>query len=111
MQWLIKCQRADGGWGEDEDTYASAPPGQYKESTPSQTAWALLGLMAAGEVSHPAVSRGIASAMIRAMTSDGMIGRVPSDAASDGSTAWRGGAGEKSGPRGDGSASATAAPL
>ncbi len=58
-QWLIEHQRADGGWGEDEDTYASAPPGEYKESTPSQTAWALLGLMAAGMVSHPAVSRGI----------------------------------------------------
>jgi squalene-hopene/tetraprenyl-beta-curcumene cyclase len=58
-QWLVGCQRPDGGWGEDEETYASAPPGQYRESTPSQTAWALLGLMAAGEVDHPAVARGI----------------------------------------------------
>ncbi|MEJ1976101.1 MAG: squalene--hopene cyclase [Acetobacteraceae bacterium] len=59
VQWLVGRQRTDGGWGEDEDTYASAPPGRYKESTPSQTAWALLGLMAAGEVASPAVSRGI----------------------------------------------------
>ena len=36
-------QRDDGGWGEDEETYRDAPHGRYKESTPSQTAWALLG--------------------------------------------------------------------
>ena len=53
-------QREDGGWGEDEESYADAPHGRYKESTPSQTAWALLGLMAAGEAAHPAVARGIA---------------------------------------------------
>ena len=52
-------QRDDGGWGEDEETYRDAPHGRYKESTPSQTAWALLGLMAAGEADHPAVARGI----------------------------------------------------
>ena len=53
-------QREDGGWGEDEESYANAPHGRYKESTPSQTAWALLGLMAAGLVDHPAVDSGIA---------------------------------------------------
>ncbi len=57
--WLISVQRDDGGWGEDEETYAHAPAGKYHVSTPSQTAWALLGLMAAGEVGHPAVARGI----------------------------------------------------
>lgn len=57
--WLLACQRADGGWGEDEESYAGAAPGMYKASTPSQTAWALLGLMAAGEADHPAVARGI----------------------------------------------------
>ncbi len=57
--WLLSRQRSDGGWGEDEASYAQAPHGQYKESTPSQTAWALLGLMAAGEVAHPAVAAGI----------------------------------------------------
>ena len=60
VAWLISVQRADGGWGEDEESYAAAPHGQYRESTPSQTAWALLGLMAAGEADHPAVARGIA---------------------------------------------------
>ncbi|HEY0182835.1 MAG TPA: squalene--hopene cyclase [Rhodopila sp.] len=58
--WLASVQRDDGGWGEDEESYGDAPHGRYKESTPSQTAWALLGLMAAGAVDHPATARGIA---------------------------------------------------
>ncbi len=58
--WLIARQREDGGWGEDEDSYAGAQPGSYHESTPSQTSWALLGLMAAGLVEHTAVARGVA---------------------------------------------------
>jgi squalene-hopene/tetraprenyl-beta-curcumene cyclase len=59
VDWLVSVQREDGGWGEDEETYGSAPPGRYKESTPSQTAWAVLGLMAAGAADHPATVRGI----------------------------------------------------
>ncbi len=59
VAWLLAHQRADGGWGEDEESYGEAPPGQYKMSTPSQTAWAVLGLMAAGEADHPAVAQGI----------------------------------------------------
>jgi len=58
--WLVSVQRDDGGWGEDEETYRDAPPGRYHESLPSQTAWAVLGLMAAGHAEHPAVARGIA---------------------------------------------------
>jgi squalene-hopene/tetraprenyl-beta-curcumene cyclase len=60
VDFLLATQRQDGGWGEDEESYDAAPPGRYKESTPSQTAWALLGLMAAGQAAHPAVARGIA---------------------------------------------------
>ena len=60
VAWLLSVQRPDGGWGEDEESYAGATPGIYKESVPSQTAWALLGLMAAGEAEHPAVARGVA---------------------------------------------------
>jgi squalene-hopene/tetraprenyl-beta-curcumene cyclase len=60
IRWLASVQREDGGWGEDEESYGSALHGIYKESTASQTAWALLGLMAAGAVDHPAVARGIA---------------------------------------------------
>jgi squalene-hopene/tetraprenyl-beta-curcumene cyclase len=58
--WLISVQREDGGWGEDEESYADAPHGRFTQSTPSQTAWALLGLMAAGRTEHPSVARGIA---------------------------------------------------
>ena len=54
--WLLSKQRADGGWGEDEESYDAAPAGEYKCSTASQTAWAMLGLMAAGETG-PAVQR------------------------------------------------------
>jgi len=60
VDWLLARQRADGGWGEDGASYwSSAPRGEGKESTASQTAWAVLGLMAAGEVDHPAVARGV----------------------------------------------------
>lgn len=58
--FLIETQREDGGWGEDNETYADAAPGRYHRSNPSQTSWAVLGLMAAGHVSHPSVARGIA---------------------------------------------------
>ncbi len=58
--WLISVQREDGGWGEDEESYADAPHGRFTESTPSQTAWAVLALMAGGRADHPAVARGVA---------------------------------------------------
>ncbi len=74
--FLLAAQREDGGWGEDEETYADAPPGRYRESTPSQTAWALLGLMAAGEVDHPAVARGIAY-LTRTQHADGEWTELP----------------------------------
>jgi squalene-hopene/tetraprenyl-beta-curcumene cyclase len=70
VAFLLGCQRADGGWGEDEETYTGTPHGQYRRSTASQTAWALIGLMAAGEVENPAVARGIA-ALIQTQRSDG----------------------------------------
>ncbi|MEM6681390.1 MAG: squalene--hopene cyclase [Pseudomonadota bacterium] len=56
--WLIDQQNEDGGWGEDGATYDDARKGQRKASTASQTAWAMLGLMAAGHVEHEAVERG-----------------------------------------------------
>jgi squalene-hopene/tetraprenyl-beta-curcumene cyclase len=59
--WLIAIQREDGGWGEDCGSYRLDYAGyEPAPSTASQTAWALLGLMAGGEVDHPAVARGIA---------------------------------------------------
>jgi len=58
--WLIAIQNPDGGWGEDCDSYKLDYKGyEPAPSTASQTAWALLGLMAAGQVDHPAVTRGV----------------------------------------------------
>jgi squalene-hopene/tetraprenyl-beta-curcumene cyclase len=58
--WLAAIQNDDGGWGEDGSSYKLDYRGyESAPSTASQTAWALLGLMAAGEVDHPAVARGI----------------------------------------------------
>jgi len=59
--WLRAIQNPDGGWGEDCRSYALDYKGYTPApSTASQTAWALLGLMAAGAVDQPAVERGIA---------------------------------------------------
>jgi squalene-hopene/tetraprenyl-beta-curcumene cyclase len=60
VDWLVVIQNTDGGWGEDGTSYKLDYRGYEKAaSTASQTAWALLGLMAAGEVDHAAVARGI----------------------------------------------------
>ena len=59
--WLISIQNEDGGWGEDGASYKLDYRGYgAAPSTSSQTAWSLLALMAAGEVDHPAVRRGVA---------------------------------------------------
>jgi squalene-hopene/tetraprenyl-beta-curcumene cyclase len=58
--WLISIQNDDGGWGEDGTSYKLDYRGYERApSTASQTAWALLGLMATGDTDHPAVARGI----------------------------------------------------
>ena len=58
--WLVAIQNADGGWGEDCDSYDLDYAGHRPAaSAPSQTAWALMGLMAAGRLDHPAVQRGV----------------------------------------------------
>jgi squalene-hopene/tetraprenyl-beta-curcumene cyclase len=59
-EWLLSIQNPDGGWGEDGTSYKLDYRGHEPAlSTPSQTAWALLGLMAAGETNNPAVERGV----------------------------------------------------
>jgi squalene-hopene/tetraprenyl-beta-curcumene cyclase len=64
VQWLVSIQNEDGGWGEDGSSYRLDYKGYERSpSTPSQTSWALLGLMAAGETDHPAVKKGIAYLM------------------------------------------------
>ena len=71
-QWLIAIQNEDGGWGESCDSYALDYRGyETAPSTASQTAWALLALMAAGEVDHEAVARGIRF-LTQTQTPDGL---------------------------------------
>jgi squalene-hopene/tetraprenyl-beta-curcumene cyclase len=60
VAWLVSIQNDDGGWGEDGTSYKLDYRGhEPAASTASQTAWALLGLMACGETGHPAVARGV----------------------------------------------------
>ncbi len=59
VAWLVSVQRPDGGWGESCATFEGAEPGIHTEALPSQTAWAVLGLMAAQQHDHPATARGI----------------------------------------------------
>jgi squalene-hopene/tetraprenyl-beta-curcumene cyclase len=74
VDWLLAIQNADGGWGEDGASYKLDYRGyEPAPSTASQTAWALLGLMAAGEVEHAAVGRGIAY-LARNQGRDGLWG-------------------------------------
>lgn len=47
--WLVSCQNADGGWGETCKSYDDPSLKGQGSSTPSQTAWALIGLLAAGD--------------------------------------------------------------
>ncbi len=59
VRWLIGHQNADGGWGEDLRSYADPEWAGRGESTASQTAWALLALLAAGGAeTQQAVERG-----------------------------------------------------
>ncbi|MEQ1635353.1 MAG: squalene--hopene cyclase [Methylococcales bacterium] len=72
VQWLKSIQREDGGWGEDNFSYHdTAFAGRYRFSTAFQTAWALLGLMAAGETQAPEVKAGI-DFLLRSQQSDGV---------------------------------------
>jgi len=57
--WLLSCQQACGGWGESADSYEHPELRGQGPCTPSQTAWALLGLVSAGHAASPAVERGI----------------------------------------------------
>jgi squalene-hopene/tetraprenyl-beta-curcumene cyclase len=57
--WLVRCQQPDGGWGESADSYDAPELRGQGPSTASQTAWALLGLIAAGRNSDTATRRGV----------------------------------------------------
>ncbi|CCB77631.1 MULTISPECIES: squalene--hopene cyclase [Streptomycetaceae] len=59
VAWLESVQNADGGWGEDQRSYPDTGWAGRGASTASQTAWALMALLAAGERDGRAVERGI----------------------------------------------------
>ncbi|RJP18731.1 MAG: squalene--hopene cyclase [Candidatus Omnitrophota bacterium] len=59
VEWLLKHQNSDGGWGETVATYDDPSLRGQGDSTPSQTAWALMGLMYGGAIRQDAVKRGI----------------------------------------------------
>jgi squalene-hopene/tetraprenyl-beta-curcumene cyclase len=60
VQWLVDHRNADGGWGEDIRSYRDRAWRGRGASTPSQTAWALLALLAAGERRSPVTAGGVA---------------------------------------------------
>src|SRR3954463_6147117 len=57
--WLESCQNADGGWGETCATYDDPTLKGRGESTASQTAWALMGICACGDLDRASVQRGL----------------------------------------------------
>jgi len=58
-RWLKEVQNADGGWGESCKSYDDPSAAGQGPSTASQTAWAVLGLLAAGEADSPEVRAGV----------------------------------------------------
>jgi squalene-hopene/tetraprenyl-beta-curcumene cyclase len=70
VAWLLDHQNDDGGWGEKIEGYYDPAWRGRGRSTASQTAWALLGLLAGGEAGHEATSRGI-DYLVRTQKADG----------------------------------------
>jgi squalene-hopene/tetraprenyl-beta-curcumene cyclase len=72
VSWLEARQNADGGWGESNDSYTYQHPAAGKSaSTPHQSAWALLGLLAAGKAGSDAVRCGV-EYLLRTQQADGL---------------------------------------
>ncbi|MFO0865515.1 MAG: squalene--hopene cyclase [Gemmataceae bacterium] len=59
VEWLNSVQQDEGAWGESCHSYDDPSTAGIGEATASQTAWALLGLIAAGEADSPQVKHGI----------------------------------------------------
>ncbi|MGP3951605.1 squalene--hopene cyclase [Streptomyces sp. 7N604] len=70
VAWLERVQNDDGGWGEDQRSYPDPEWIGCGASTASQTGWALLALLAAGERDGKAVERGV-SWLAQTQTEDG----------------------------------------
>ena len=70
VDWLASRQNADGGWGERVTSYDDDTQRGVGDSTPDQTAWAVMALLAAAGASHPAVSSGV-DHLLRTQQADG----------------------------------------
>jgi len=70
VAWLKNVQNADGGWGETLRSYDDPHYKGIGESTASQTAWALMGLLSAGEAHSTEVALGI-DYLLRTQNDDG----------------------------------------
>ena len=70
VQWLTDHQNPDGGWGETCTSYVDPTLRGRGDSTASQTAWALIALIAAGEAATGPVARGI-EFLVRTQRPDG----------------------------------------
>ena len=70
VEWLVQHQNPDGGWGESCASYVDPSYRGRGPSTPSQTSWALIALLAAGEEAHEATRRGVGH-LIATQHSDG----------------------------------------
>ena len=57
--WLESCQNDDGGWGETCETYDNPDRKGKGESTASQTAWAIMGICACGDLDRRSIQRGL----------------------------------------------------
>jgi squalene-hopene/tetraprenyl-beta-curcumene cyclase len=69
-EWLRSVQNSDGGWGETCGSYDDPRTKGVGPSTPSQTAWAVMGLLAGGDTSSESAQRGIAY-LLQTQKSDG----------------------------------------
>ncbi len=58
-EWIRMMQNSDGGWGETCGTYDDELQKGIGPSTPSQTAWAVLGLLAGGDSRSDSVAKGV----------------------------------------------------
>ena len=68
--WLESCQNEDGGWGETVASYDDPNLKGKGPSTASQTAWAVMGILACGDSTRPSVLRGI-DYLARTQNADG----------------------------------------
>jgi squalene-hopene/tetraprenyl-beta-curcumene cyclase len=68
VAWLESKQNSDGGWGESCLSYVDSANSGKGESTPSQTAWALMALMSAGVTDSFSVARGVQFLLRHQMT-------------------------------------------